>query len=171
MTKPKVIPAMVSLALFTLAVACSSPGNQADAGMLPPATATPALLLTRVVKDTPINPNKEGYPANWWVGQLEALPSPARVGQAVQVWVNIYVTDIPTSFINAYLEINGQVVAKQQLVVVFDDSTPFSFTFTPDKPGTFELSVRTILAENEASANPAFNHLFVSAYGNLVVTG
>jgi hypothetical protein len=165
---------LVPILIMPWALSASCVNSGAATAVEAPLQATATAVLPQPVpfdSGAPVNPNPPGYPANWWLGQLAFVPSPARVGQAVQVWANIYMTDIPMSFINAYLEVNGQVVARQRLVVVFDDSTPFSFTFTPDKPGAYELAVSAILAENEASPDPEVVGLTASVSGRLIVSG
>ncbi len=164
MNKFRLLTALALAALLALPVACVvQPGDAAEV------EAPPTTAVATAPSDL-ANAGLAGYPAVWWVGQFEAVPNPARVGQAVRVWANVYMADIPISYINAYLLVNGQVVARQQLVVVFDDSTPFSFTFTPEQPGVYEITVRAVLAENEASPDPEVAGLNASASGSLVVT-
>ena len=85
----------------------------------------------------------------WAMSPLSVEPANPKAGQPVEVRANIYIADIPMSYIRAELIVNSKVADSKQLVLWFDDPQDFSFTFTPDKPGEYDVVVRANMLENE----------------------
>ena len=80
-------------------------------------------------------------------------PQAKPAGQAVTIGAFIYIEDFPITDVDTELLVNGLVTAHQTISVNFDEAWPFYFSFVPDKPGDYNITIRAILDMNAAWAN------------------
>ncbi len=129
------------------AVSANTPDVQAAETPLPSVTGNaPA--------DTPpgyVTYSSQGWLlSSWSMSQLEIKPAAPKAGEAVEVWANIYIPDIPMSFIRAELMVNGVPAGSKQLTFWWDDPQDFCLTFTPAQPGEYDVVVRASMIENDS---------------------
>ena len=156
----KLIAVLLTLLVAGVA-ACASP--EATATALSESSTTPAAATTAAAVPPEATPPVEstvpsGYDIynnmgwltrTWNLSPLWADPGVPSSGRLVHVGASIYIGDVPLSYIHAELSVNGVVVDSTQLVFWFDDPLPFSLSFTPDKPGVYEVFIRANMLENE----------------------
>ena len=111
--------------------------------------------------------NQDWLMTSWLISPLRTEPASVRAGEPVKVWANIYISDIPMSFIQAELSVDGALVDSKQLVFWFDDTLDFYLTFTPTLPGEYDVVVRANMLENEGYVNSSGEDL--SLYSSLKV--
>ena len=105
---------------------------------------------------------------SWDMAPLWTEPQNLTAGSPVEVWSNIYISDMPWSFIRVELYVNGEVADSRDLTLWFDDPLPFSLSFTPDRPGEYDITVRANMLENEEHARETGEDL--SAYSSLTLS-
>ena len=97
--------------------------------------------------------------SHWWqvctwnLYGLFMTPQTKPAGQAVTIGAFIYIEDFPITDVDADLLVNGLVTMRQTISVNFDEAWPFYFSFVPDKPGDYNITIRAILDMNAAWAN------------------
>jgi hypothetical protein len=154
----KIIKRLAALALSLLllisAVACS---------LMQAAPPIPTTMETPPPADTSSLPSTSPLPiitygsqgwllTSWDMAPLWAEPETPVVGNSVKVWSNIYISDMPWSFVRVELYVNGELADSAELTLWFDDALPFSLSFTPYGPGTYQITVRANMLENEQYA-------------------
>jgi hypothetical protein len=147
----------ICICVFLLAAAACT-GEAVPTETPPVETAPPPSIPT-----TPIPASLETVPpgytsyssqgwlmTSWILSPLRSEPAEPLAGKQVEVWANIYISDIPMSYIKAELMVNGKLADSKQLVFWYDDPQDFSLNFTPDSPGVYDIVVRANMLENEA---------------------
>jgi len=112
-----------------------------------------------------------GVLRTWNMSPLWIDPGVPTAGRPVYVGANIYIDDIPLSHIVTELSVNGVVVDSKQLTFWYDDPLPFSLSFTPDKPGVYEVFIRANMLENEEYVKSTGEDLSLYSAAVLTVTG
>jgi hypothetical protein len=123
--------------------ASTTPATSAQAEPEPVLTTLPVYNQPDITAVAPI-----WQLCTWELYRLFTEPVVPLVGQPTIIWSYIYIEDFPTTDVNTELLVNGVVVDRQVVTVNFDEAWPFYFTYIPDKPGVFDLSVRAIFAVN-----------------------
>jgi hypothetical protein len=131
------------LSLLLLASACG--GGAPATGFTAPNNETAAATYAN-------RPAGATYPisSDLCIQELWVTPNPARVGQPVEVWTNLYMADFLIAFVIGRLEVNGVLLDRARWTVYLDESDAFSFTYTPTAPGIYKIRVTANLEENEA---------------------
>ena len=191
----KLLVPVFAAALIFASVSCAVPQNTAavppDSPVSAPATAQPAFSMLSATSIAPaitaappstvlpgltlppeyVTYSNQGWLlAVWNLSPLWVEPDPPHAGRPVSVAATIYMADIPTSFIHAELLVNGKVVDSRLLVIWFDDPISFSLSFTPDKPGVYDIAIRANLVENEFHAASSGEDLSLYSTMRLTVT-
>jgi hypothetical protein len=107
---------------------------------------------------------------NWVMSPLSIQPESPRSGIQVDVSANIYIADIPMSFVRVELSVNGSVMESRQFALWYDDVHDFSFAFTPDAPGIYDVVVRASMIENEDYVNLTGEDLSLYSSAKVTVT-
>jgi hypothetical protein len=157
-----VLLCLLSLLLLTTACARRSPGT---------ATVPPAAMTIPTTYVSPNMPEGANYPAiaTWTMYPLVLNPNPARAGQPVEVWTDIYMVDFLITFVIARLEVNGVVVDQARWMLYIDQVDSHCLTYTPPAPGTYHITITTNLEENEAFYGQSGQQMELSASAVLTV--
>ena len=162
---------VLGMSLFLLASSCGAPTaasitpNGATTGHAPSVTAPPPGFTS------PNMPANATYPAiaAWTMYPLRLDPNPARAGQPVEIWTNVYMVDFLITFIIARLEVNGVQMDQARWTLYIDESDPHVFVFTPPAQGTYEIDIVANLEENEAYNQNGGEQMSISQSATLIV--
>jgi len=162
--------AIIFSALLVAGVSCAVPvaARALSTSALP--SVSPAQPRNDPADSSASGANSGWLLCTWTLNNLLIQPATASVDDKVEIWSDIYIEELPFSYVHTYLLVNGAVIDQQMVPVFFDEDTPFCFNFTPDKPGTYRIEVRAILQANEVfAALPGGEGNFISVSTNLLV--
>jgi hypothetical protein len=107
---------------------------------------------------------------SWWLSSLIIKAGTVSVGEQIEIWADLYISDMVAGFVNAYLTVNNEIVSHHRFLMLPDETTPFKFNYTFDKPGIYTISIRTYM---EAEVNPVYglsNPMgFLASYAKITI--
>lgn len=165
MRKSIILYILLIVVLFTPFMSCSNstPMNTGIDTQSPTTSAT--------ISFPPSNDNQgTGMYLSWWLGSPIIKPGTVSVGEQIEIWADLYISDMVAGFINAYLMVNNEIVSHHRFLMLPDELTAFNFTYIFDKPGVYSISIRTYL---EAEENPVYGlsnpEGFLASYAEITI--
>ncbi|MDD5605623.1 MAG: hypothetical protein PHX29_06965 [Dehalococcoidales bacterium] len=102
----------------------------------------------------PVNPLDSWLYYELIIHSIILLPENINLGGKVDIWTDIYCSGNYESRIRAFLIVNQELIEDKILIIPPDENFPFVFSFTPEKAGNYDITVRVACETANKPANP-----------------